>query len=45
VKKSRLLIASVVLLTACGTADTPSTPAPGASGGAPTPVKLQLQWF
>jgi NitT/TauT family transport system substrate-binding protein len=46
VKKSRFLIASVLLLAACGTADTPSTtPAPGGSGGAPTPVKLQLQWF
>jgi NitT/TauT family transport system substrate-binding protein len=37
---------SALLLTACGTADTPSTtPAPGGSGGALTPVKLQLQWF
>src|SRR5919112_5601707 len=44
-KKSRLLIASVLLLTACGTADTPATPAPGGFGGALTPVKLQLQWF
>jgi NitT/TauT family transport system substrate-binding protein len=44
-KKSRLLIASVLVLTACGTADAPSTPAPGGSGGALTPVKLQLQWF
>ena len=43
--KSRLLIASVLVLAACGTADSPSTPAPGGSGGAPTPVKLQLQWF
>jgi NitT/TauT family transport system substrate-binding protein len=43
--KSRLLIASVLVLAACGTADQPATPAPGGSGGAPTPVKLQLQWF
>jgi NitT/TauT family transport system substrate-binding protein len=45
VKKTRLLLASLLLLTACGTADTPSTPTPGASGGAATPIKLQLQWF
>jgi NitT/TauT family transport system substrate-binding protein len=45
VRRSRILMASLVLLAACGTADTPSTPAPGGSGGAPTPVKLQLQWF
>jgi NitT/TauT family transport system substrate-binding protein len=47
VRKTRLLLASVLvpLLAACGTADTPSTSAPGASGGALTPVKLQLQWF
>jgi NitT/TauT family transport system substrate-binding protein len=47
VRKTRLLLASVLvpILAACGTADTPSTPAPGASGGALTPVKLQLQWF
>ncbi|HEY0001619.1 MAG TPA: ABC transporter substrate-binding protein [Actinoplanes sp.] len=38
-------ISSALLLTACGTADTPSTPAPGGSGGAATPIKLQLQWF
>ena len=44
-KKSRLFIASVLVLAACGTADAPSTPAPGGSGGAATPVKLQLQWF
>src|SRR6185295_6239198 len=44
-KKSRLFIASVLLLAACGTADQPATPAPGGSGAAPTPVKLQLQWF
>ena len=36
---------SALLLSACGTADEPSTPAPGGSGGALTPVKLQLQWF
>ncbi|MCA2216227.1 ABC transporter substrate-binding protein [Jidongwangia harbinensis] len=35
--------ASVLLLAACGTADTPTTPT--ASGGAPVAVKLQLQWF
>jgi NitT/TauT family transport system substrate-binding protein len=48
VKKTRLFIASlssVLILSACGTADTPSTPAPGGSGGALTPIKLQLQWF
>jgi len=48
VRKFRLLsasaLASVLVLAGCGTADTPSTPAPGASG-APTPIKLQLQWF
>jgi NitT/TauT family transport system substrate-binding protein len=47
VKRTRLFVASVLpamLLAACGTADTPSTPAPGASG-ALTPIKLQLQWF
>lgn len=42
----RLLLASItstaLLLTACGTADTPATPA--APGGV-TPIKLQLQWF
>ncbi len=43
-KISRIFIASVLALAACGTADTPSTPAPGASG-ALTPIKLQLQWF
>jgi NitT/TauT family transport system substrate-binding protein len=37
--------ASVLLLSACGTADTPTTATPGASGGALTPIKLQLQWF
>src|SRR4051812_4717999 len=36
--------ASVLVLSACGTADTPTTAAPGASG-ALTPIKLQLQWF
>jgi NitT/TauT family transport system substrate-binding protein len=45
VKKTRLVLATALLLAACGTADTPSTPAPGGSGGAPTRVKLQLQWF
>jgi NitT/TauT family transport system substrate-binding protein len=45
VKKTRLVLATALLLAACGTADTPSTPAPGGSGGALTPVKLQLQWF
>ncbi|MEV6300290.1 ABC transporter substrate-binding protein [Actinoplanes sp. NPDC051861] len=43
-KISRIVLASVLALTACGTADTPSTPAPGGSGGL-TPIKLQLQWF
>ena len=43
-KLSRIFLASVLALTACGTADTPSTPAPGASG-ALTPIKLQLQWL
>ncbi|GAA2523370.1 ABC transporter substrate-binding protein [Winogradskya humida] len=40
----RYLVAAslLLLLTACGTADTPATPA--ASGGV-TPIKLQLQWF
>ncbi|GAA2589645.1 ABC transporter substrate-binding protein [Winogradskya consettensis] len=40
----RYLIAAslLLLLTACGTADTPATPT--ASGGT-TPIKLQLQWF
>ncbi|BCJ56273.1 nitrate ABC transporter substrate-binding protein [Actinoplanes sp. NBRC 14428] len=36
------LAAAVLTLAACGTADTPATPA--ASGGV-TPIKLQLQWF
>jgi NitT/TauT family transport system substrate-binding protein len=45
VKKTRIVLAAALLLAACGTADTPSTPAPGGSGGALTPVKLQLQWF
>ena len=47
-KKTRLLIASfssLMVLAACGTADTPATPSAGASGGALTPIKLQLQWF
>ena len=38
--------ATVLLLAGCGTADQDSaTPAPGGSGGALTPIKLQLQWF
>ncbi|MFI5932347.1 ABC transporter substrate-binding protein [Actinoplanes sp. NPDC051494] len=37
-----LIAASLLLLTACGTADTTATPT--ASGGT-TPIKLQLQWF
>jgi NitT/TauT family transport system substrate-binding protein len=48
VKLSRFatVISAVLVLAACGTADTPSTPsAGGASGGALTPIKLQLQWF
>jgi NitT/TauT family transport system substrate-binding protein len=36
---------AALLLSACGTADTPKTTTPGASGGALTPIKLQLQWF
>ncbi|MFI7601537.1 ABC transporter substrate-binding protein [Actinoplanes sp. NPDC049681] len=36
------VLASLLLLPACGTADTSATPA--ASGGV-TPIKLQLQWF
>ncbi len=44
-KKTRIVLATALLLAACGTADNPSTPAPGGSGGALTPVKLQLQWF
>ncbi|MBG0562935.1 ABC transporter substrate-binding protein [Actinoplanes sp. NEAU-A11] len=40
----RLFLVSVLLLAACGTADQPSTPAPGGSG-ATTKIKLQLQWF
>ncbi|GGN81919.1 nitrate ABC transporter substrate-binding protein [Actinoplanes lobatus] len=43
-KLSRIFLASVLALTACGTADTATTPAPGASG-ALTPITLQLQWF
>ncbi|MFG1604058.1 ABC transporter substrate-binding protein [Actinoplanes sp. NPDC049265] len=42
-RKSRLFLASLLVLAACGTADTPATPT--ASGGALAPVKLQLQWF
>jgi NitT/TauT family transport system substrate-binding protein len=49
VKLSRFatLISAVLVLAACGTADNPSTPSAGggASGGALTPIKLQLQWF
>ncbi|MCM4084120.1 ABC transporter substrate-binding protein [Paractinoplanes hotanensis] len=38
--------ASAMIVAGCGTADQDSaTPAPGGSGGALTPVKLQLQWF
>ncbi|MEV6488144.1 ABC transporter substrate-binding protein [Actinoplanes sp. NPDC051633] len=44
-RKSRIFLASLLVLAACGTADTPTTPAPGGSGGALAPVKLQLQWF
>src|SRR3954469_19204707 len=36
---------SALLLAGCGTADDDSTTAPAASGGALTPIKLQLQWF
>jgi NitT/TauT family transport system substrate-binding protein len=43
--KFATLIPAVLVLAACGTADTPSTPSGGASGGALTPIKLQLQWF
>ncbi|GAA3927911.1 ABC transporter substrate-binding protein [Actinoplanes auranticolor] len=39
------LVAAALTLSACGTADTPTTTTPGASGGALTPIKLQLQWF
>ncbi|MEV6631096.1 ABC transporter substrate-binding protein [Actinoplanes sp. NPDC051470] len=42
-RKSRLLLASLLVLAACGTADTPAVTS--ASGGALAPVKLQLQWF
>jgi NitT/TauT family transport system substrate-binding protein len=35
---------SALVLSACGTADTPKTATPLASG-ALTPIKLQLQWF
>jgi len=35
---------AALLLAACGTADQAKT-APAASGGALTPIKLQLQWF
>jgi NitT/TauT family transport system substrate-binding protein len=43
VKTTRLFLASVLLLAACGTADTPATKTPSAGGT--VPVKLQLQWF
>ncbi|GIE94590.1 ABC transporter substrate-binding protein [Paractinoplanes rishiriensis] len=37
---------ATALLAGCGTADqNTTTPAPGGSGGALAPVKLQLQWF
>ena len=39
-----IIAVSALLLSACGTADTPKTATPGASG-ALTPIKLQLQWF
>lgn len=41
---SAAALASVLVVSGCGTADTPSTPGPAASG-AVTPIKLQLQWF
>src|SRR5689334_9071277 len=37
--------ASALLAAGCGTADQDATPTPGGSGGALTPIKLQLQWF
>jgi len=42
-KISRIALASILALAACGTADTPKTPATVAGGL--TPIKLQLQWF
>jgi NitT/TauT family transport system substrate-binding protein len=39
------VLATALALTGCGTADTPATTTPGASGGALSPVKVQLQWF
>ncbi|GIM96082.1 ABC transporter substrate-binding protein [Paractinoplanes toevensis] len=36
---------SALMLAGCGTADEEATPTAGASGGALTPIKLQLQWF
>ncbi|GAA0579484.1 ABC transporter substrate-binding protein [Paractinoplanes ferrugineus] len=39
-----IVAASALVLTGCGTADSPKTATPGASG-ALTPIKLQLQWF
>jgi NitT/TauT family transport system substrate-binding protein len=45
-KFTAIAAVSVLVLTGCGTADQDSTtPAPGGSGGALTPIKLQLQWF
>ena len=41
----RWLLACVLVLAACGTADRTPTPAPGGSGGAPAKITLQLQWF
>jgi NitT/TauT family transport system substrate-binding protein len=43
VQTTRLFLASVLLLAACGTADTPTTKTPSAGGT--VGVKLQLQWF
>jgi NitT/TauT family transport system substrate-binding protein len=43
-KTTRLFLASLLLLAACGTADKTSTAKPESSGGL-IPVKLQLQWF
>jgi NitT/TauT family transport system substrate-binding protein len=45
-KFTAIAAAAVLVLAGCGTADQDSaTPAPGGSGGALTPIKLQLQWF
>jgi NitT/TauT family transport system substrate-binding protein len=43
-KTTRLFVASLLLLAACGTADNSSTAKPESSSGL-IPVKLQLQWF